>query len=160
MWSKAGKRNWLAIGVCIFALILLTAAVTVFLLIPFHRAKNTMDPAGTLIIRALEEGTQLQWPEGTNATGYEVQVRSADGKVLCSTRVDGCTAMIPALPEDREVQITVTSLRDYDGKTRKGSDDLTVTVNALPLNSVGTVTNQQSSEPVATRLPILRVISS
>ena len=52
MWSK---RNWLAIGVCIFALILLGAVVTVFLLIPYHGAKNTMDPAGTLIIRALED---------------------------------------------------------------------------------------------------------
>lgn len=138
MWSK---RNKLVISVCAFALILLTAAVTVFLLIPFHGAKNTMDPAGTLIIRALEEGTQLQWPEGTNATGYEVQVRAADGEVLHSARVDGCTAMIPALPEDREVQITVTSLRDYDGKTRKGSDDLTVTVNA-PYPQVGNLSWQ------------------
>ena len=117
MWSK---RNRLAVAVCAFALILLAAAVTVFLLIPYCGAKNTMDPAGTLTIRAVDGGTQLQWPEGSNATGYEVRVRTSDGEVLHSARTPGCTAMIPDLPEDREVQITVSSLRDYDGKTQIG----------------------------------------
>jgi len=125
MWSK---KNRLLIAAGAVALLVLGTVLSATLLLPFLDAKNTMDPGGVLTIRTLEDGSlQLQWPEGTNATGYEVLVRDNDGAVLHSARTDGCTAVIPELPAEG-AQLCISSLRDYDGKTRKGSEDLVVSL--------------------------------
>lgn len=120
MWSKKTRLA----AVCVLALLVLGAVLTASLLMPFLGAKNAMDPGGVLTLRTLEDGSlQLQWPEGTNATGYEVQVLDANGKALYSQDAAVCTAVIPALPEE-SARIRVSSLREYDGRTRKGSEDL------------------------------------
>lgn len=125
MWSKFDRKKCLLL----LAGILVLAALTVTLLIPYSKAKNTMDPGGKLTFLTLDDGSvQLQWPEGSNADGYEVQVLEADGKVLHSCTTTQCTALLPPLPADRELEVRVASLCNYSGGTRKGSEDLAVTV--------------------------------
>ncbi|MBR4289901.1 MAG: D-alanyl-D-alanine carboxypeptidase family protein [Oscillospiraceae bacterium] len=125
MWSKLSRRKFLLLLAALLAL----AALTAVLLIPYAKAKNTMDPGGRLTFLTLSDGTvQLQWPEGSNANGYEVQVREKNGAVLYSTTVAECTALLPQLPSDRELEVGVTSLRKYDGGIRKGRENLSVTV--------------------------------
>lgn len=129
MWNKLSRRNRLLIATCALALLVLGAVVTVWLLIPYGNAKNTMDPDGTLILTTLEDGSvQLSWPEGDNATGYRVQVRDGDGKEFYSSSVTGCSALLPQLPAGREVEVRVTSTRDYSGRTRRGSKALAAVV--------------------------------
>lgn len=129
MWSK--KRNLLIIA-CALAVILLGAVLTAGLLIPFSKAKNAMDSDGLLMVNTLANGNcQLQWPEGSNASGYEVQICAADGSVLHSTYVEGCTAEVPQFPEDRDLTIRISSVHTYDGKERRGSEDLVAKVEQL-----------------------------
>jgi len=124
MWSKGNRQTRLLVAVCALVLFVLGA----FLLIPFLGAKNAMDPEGMLTVRTLDDGTlQLQWPEGSNATGYKVQVLDASGTVLHSADADSCTAVIPALPEE-SVELRISSVRAYGGRNRKGSKDLVATV--------------------------------
>ena len=130
MWSKKSKFL-LAAG--IIAMILLGGAVlTTGLLIPFTKARNAMDPNGLLTVNALADGSyQLRWPEGSNASGYGVQIRATDGTVLYSTYTEACETVVPQLPIDRNLTIRVSSIHIYDGISRRGSVDLVAKVEQL-----------------------------
>ena len=125
MWSKLSRGKFLLLLAALLGVVALTAA----LLIPYAKAKNSMDSSGKLTFLTLSDSSvQLQWPEGNNANGYEVQVREMDGTVLYSTAVAECTALLPKLPSDRELEVCVTSLHEYNGGIRKGEENLSVAV--------------------------------
>ena len=130
MWSK--NRKLLLVAGVLAVIILVSALMAIGLLTPFVKAKNTMDSDGLLTVNALADGScQLHWPEGSNASGYGVQVRAADGSVLYSTYTENCETVIPQLPIDRNLTIRISSVHTYDGKTRRGSEDLVAKVEQL-----------------------------
>lgn len=130
MWSK--KRKLLLIAGALAVILLISAVMAIGLLIPFTKAKNAMDPNGLLTINTLADGSsQLCWPEGSNASGYGVQIRAADGSVLYSTYTENCETVIPQLPKDRNLTIRVSSVHVYDGISRRGSEDLVAKVEQL-----------------------------
>jgi len=129
MWSKAGRQTRLLILLCLAALLVLGAVLALMLFAPYRNAKNTMDPDGMLFVHSRKNGTvQLQWPEGSNASGYRVQILDADGQELYACTVSQCAAELPWLPEDRELTVRISSLHMYDGKTREGSKALEATI--------------------------------
>ncbi len=129
MWSKLGKKTRLLVLLCIVALAVLGAVLGTALLAPYRDAKNTMDPDGLLTVLTREDGTlQLHWPEGSNASVYGVQVLEADGQEIYSCTTSQCTAELPQLPEERELTVRISSARDYNGKSRKGSKALETTI--------------------------------
>ena len=72
MWSKLSRGKFLLLLAALLGVVALTAA----LLIPYAKAKNSMDSSGKLTFLTLSDSSvQLQWPEGNNANCYEVQVR-------------------------------------------------------------------------------------
>ena len=125
MWSKKGRL--LLLG-CALAAVALAA----WLLIPFLGAKSSMDSEGVLRVQTLEDGKlQLQWPAGSNATGYRVQVADPEGNVVHSLDTAECAAVIPALTEG-EWEFRISSLRSYGNKNRKGSEDLVAVIDPSP----------------------------
>ena len=130
MWSK--KRNLLLVAGVLAVVILVLALMAIGLLTPFAKAKNTMDSDGLLTVNTLADGScQLHWPEGSNASGYGVQIRAADGSVLYSTYTENCETVIPQLPINQNLTIRISSVHTYDGKTRRGSEDLVAKVEQL-----------------------------
>lgn len=129
MWSKLGRQTRLLLVLCCVALIVLGAVLAAGFLIPYSEARNTMDPEGLLVILTQEDGTlKLHWTEGSNASTYDVQVLAADGQELYSGKTSQCYAWLPQLPEDQELTVRVTSLREYGDKIRKGSESLEATI--------------------------------
>ena len=129
MWSKVSKQTRLLIVLCILALTVLSAVLAVGILVPYSEAKSAMNPEGTLTILTCDDGTlQVQWPEGENASGYQLQVLELDGSVLHSVYVDECTASIPQLPADRELVMRVSSVQNYGSKLREGKKKLEATI--------------------------------
>jgi len=125
MWSKQKKTTLLLSVLCALLLVVLVIFLVVGLLIPYLNAKNTMDPDGILSIHTNDDGTlRFEWPEGSNASGYKLQVLDSDGTVLYSDSTTECFGIVPDLPADRELVVRVTSVRDYDGRTREGAEDL------------------------------------
>ena len=142
MWSKPGKQTRLLLLLCAALLVVLGAVLAVSFLIPFHGAKNTMDPEGLLHVLSREDGSlQLQWPEGSNAGAYSVQILDADGKELYACTSSVCKAELPQLPEDRELTVRITSVRAYGGKIRKGSKALEAKI-LLPMPQIHDLTWQ------------------
>ena len=100
MWSKNNRKK----ARLLLSAVLVLVALLIVLLIPYGKAKNTMDTDGKLSFLTMDDGTvQLQWPQGTNADGYEVQVLETDGQTFYSCRTTECTALLPQLPADREL---------------------------------------------------------
>lgn len=125
MWSKHKKTTLLLGIVCALLLVVLSAFLVVGLLIPYHNAKNSMNPDGMLTVLTNEDGTlRVEWPEGSNASGYKLQILESDGTALHSDSTTECFGIVPALPADRELVVRVTSVHDYDGKTREGMEAL------------------------------------
>ena len=125
MWSKRNRRKLLLL----LSAVLVLLALVIALLIPYGKAKNSMDTDGKLTFLTLDDGTvQLQWPQGINADGYEVQILETDGQTFYSCRTSECTALLPQLPADRELEVRVISLHDFGNSARKGSKDLVTTV--------------------------------
>ena len=125
MWSKSNRKK----AFLLLAAVLVLAALIISLLIPYGKAKNSMDPDGKLTFLTLSDGSlQLQWPKGSNADGYEVQVLGTDGETIYSCTTTECAALLPQLPSDRELEVRVTSLGKFGNGTRKGSEDLVATV--------------------------------
>ena len=132
MWSKLSKQTRLLLVLCVLALVVLGAVLTVGILVPYSGAKSAMDPNGVLTILTGEDGTlQLQWPQGENADGYKLQVLEQDGKELHSVYTESCTAELPQLPHDRDLLIRVTSVCNYGEKSRAGKETLEVTLSQL-----------------------------
>lgn len=127
MWSKYKKAILLAIAAAV--MVTLGALLTVDLLIPYLDAKNSMDPNACLAIRTNEDDTlRVEWPEGENANGYNLQVLGRDGTLLYSDFTTQCVALLPQLPGEQELKVRITSVHDYDGKSREGSGSLEATV--------------------------------
>ncbi len=128
MWSKK-KKLFLWIGIVLSALLLAVSAAAVFL-IPYHNAKNSMDPQGMLTIQTRNDGKlRVEWPAGTNAQTYKLQVLETDGAMLYSCSTGGeCFSDLPELPLDRELKIRVTSGHNYGKKTREGDAALEATL--------------------------------
>ena len=128
MWSKRRKTVLLlcATGV----LVLVTALLLVTdLLIPYRSAKNTMDPDGVLHIVEQNDGAlQVSWPAGENAQNYELQVLETDGGLLYSCSTEDCSAVLSALPADRELVLRVISGHTYSRFNRKGEQMLEATL--------------------------------
>jgi len=125
MWSKKGKL--LLLGCALAAVVL-----AVWLMAPYLGANSAMDSEGVLRVQTLEDGKlQLQWPAGSNATGYRVQVADPEGNVVHSLDTAECTAVIPALTEG-EWEFRISSLRSYGNKYRKGSKDLVAVIDPSP----------------------------
>lgn len=130
MWSKHKKAVLLVIAAVLVAL---TAFLAVKVLIPYLDAGNSMAADARLTIRANEDGTlSVRWPEGENANGYKLQVLERDGTELYSEETNQCSALIPQLSGVQEVKVRVTSVHDYDGKSREGRNALETTIPAQP----------------------------
>ena len=133
MWSDRKKAFWgLSITAVLLAIIIVTFLVAGFL-IPRSKAKNTMDPNGTLTVLTLENGTlQVEWPAGENVHSYALQVLEADGALLHSAITAECVSILPELPTDRELVVRVTSSHNYGLATRKGDKALEMTLRLIP----------------------------
>lgn len=123
--NTSSGRGKLALGLVLFALILVAMAafLIVSILMPYIKAKNTMDPDGILTLQVLDDGgIQASWPVGDNAESYTLTVSSPEGKTLFSCVTGSqCTAVLPGdLPADQELTFTVASSCSYRKKQRPG----------------------------------------
>ena len=99
--------------------------------LPWQGARSAMT-SGTMTLREQSNGSLLlTWPETAGADGYRVEVLSG-GTVIDSVDVTGGNQWaFDELPQDREVTIRVSSLKNYramlTGQTRVGGDPLEIT---------------------------------
>lgn len=129
MWSK-NKKLVLLLSLT-GALILLAAAgfLVPKLLIPYGRAKNTMNPEAVLTVAAQNDGVlQVSWPAGENADRYTLEVLETDGTLLHTETVTECAASLPELPDDRELVVRINSGHGYSRYVRKGKEALEATL--------------------------------
>ena len=123
MWSKSKKLVLLLI---LTALLVVTAvsALLISVLPGYRAAKSTMDPDGTVTVAAGADGMRLEWPAGENAQRYKLQILDADGKVLHTDMTEGCSAVLPELPEDQQLRVRITACHDYGKRTRESREKL------------------------------------
>ena len=128
-YKKSSGRGKFALGIGLFSLVLVAMAAFLItaILMPYLKAKNTMDPDGIVTLTAQTDGSiQLAWPEGENTESYTLQV-TGQNKTLFSCVTSKCTALLPAdLPVAEEVTITVSSQHSYRKKQRPGTASLQV----------------------------------
>lgn len=103
---------------------------------PYKAAENTMDPAGTLILyEQADGGLLIEWPEGTNAQRYVVELLrpgQPEAQVLYQAVVtEGCQCVLPQFPREETLTLRVRSQAAYKQPDRElwrnGEADLSVT---------------------------------
>ena len=126
MLSDKKKLTLVVSIVCVLLVLAALGSFLVFgLLLPYNKAKNTMDPNGILTLYTRNDNTlQVEWPAGTNAQSYKLQVLDTDGTLLHSCSTTECFSPLPELPTDRELIVRVASSHDYLGKSRDGDEVL------------------------------------
>lgn len=136
--SKAVK--WLLRILAVLAIAaLVTAGVFYFEYeLPYLLAKNTMPADGVLMLSQLEDDRlQLWWPEGENTDAYILAITDEAQNVLYSqTFSDTRTCVLPQLPQDQRLTISISSSATYqlpkEEKVRLGEQMLAVTTVLTP----------------------------
>lgn len=128
------KAKWI-IGILAAILLLEAAAAFGYLGYwrPYQKAVNTMPESGEMTLTRQPEGTlTLSWPEGTHQDRYLLQVLDGEAVLFEDWFTEpGCT--LPRLPEDKQLQLRVSTARGYrfpflkEERLRMGETDLRVT---------------------------------
>lgn len=140
MWNKI-KSSKLAMGLLIggAALVVLLGAAAVWFFgfhMPYMQAENSMPAGGTLIITQQQDDSLLvQWPEGKNAEGYNLQVigySDSGEQLLHSYTGTETSCVLPQQPLDETVLLRVSSYRMYGNSARQGNVALEVKTSLQP----------------------------
>lgn len=151
--SKVAKRI-----ILLAVLFLLLGAALALLLeyLPYRNAQNDMS-AGQMQLELLEDGSlQLEWPRAKRADYYSVELyfpavsQEAEPVLAYQSFVtDGCSHVLPHLPENQELILRVNTVVEYrtPGQTRQRYGETPLEVRtAFRVPEVGELTCQPEPE--------------